>query len=209
MDIPSILATAGVVSSIGMGLYLRVARQRDMALRDLELRVRAHGELLAKLEAITVTQAPFFTSLQSRVIDLLHHPDAASGELDALLERLKALTLTADELARLETILRTQADDPVVERDQRQHSRALLALMPLVVEEAKEHGAASQREARIPVRPTLVTPNGLIYADAVAAAQALIATAQSLKALTTVTAQRVADTLHLSLEPAPQQPVLR
>ncbi len=122
-------------------------------LEAIETKVQHNQEAVIALQTTSANQSPFFTELQSRLIDSLHHPDPAKHELDALLEHLKALTLTAPDLERLQDLLTDQAAedaDPV----QRKQSRALLAIMPLVLDEARaDRGVAGLREAAIPVRP--------------------------------------------------------
>ncbi len=141
------------------GLDRRLVADTAVAKRldEMDQKIQRNQEAVIALQTTAATQSPFFTELQSRLIDSLHHPDPRKAELDALLEKLKALRLDAPELQRLQVLLREQALDPTDPVQQKQ-SHALLAIMPLVLDEAKEDIEASLREAAIPVRPTEVRP---------------------------------------------------
>jgi hypothetical protein len=108
---------------------------------------------LARQEERQLATAPYFAGLQEQVINLLHHPDPGNEELDGLLDKLKNLTITAGERAHLVSLATAIAQDrsDLV----RQHAAtALLAVMPLVQEEAKRDPEGSARVAATPIRPT-------------------------------------------------------
>ena len=161
---PYLLLLLGAVAGSGLQfvsrLYLRRLDRQvtegdavTTRLDALEQKVQRTAEAVVALQTTAASQSPFFTELQSRLIDSLHHPDPTKIELDTLLEKLKGLTLQPDELRRLQVLLRAQAADSPDPIEQKQ-SHALLAIMPLVLDEAKLDGEASLREAAIPVRPT-------------------------------------------------------
>jgi uncharacterized coiled-coil protein SlyX len=149
----------GTVVSVIMALILRAMASHDTimqgvlaSIKELTSITTKNGERIAALEAIISTQTPFFAELQSRVIDLLHHPEPEAAEMDSLLEKLKKLQLTVTEKARLEVLLHDLADDEPSE--QQRGASALLLLMPLVVDEAKHDPIGSQMEAGKPIVPT-------------------------------------------------------
>ncbi len=168
MEILSIIvAVAAVLVSAGMGLYLFVLGKRQKDMDDVFKKLIDQGERLAKLEARAETQSPFFTALQSKLIDALHHPDPGHEEMDELLEKLKALTLNRDERGRLHDLLRARTCAIGISASERRHARTLLAVMPLVVEETRTNPEAGQREAAIPVHPSDTADNPALTLPAV------------------------------------------
>ncbi len=81
----------------------------------------------------------FWAALQTRMVDLLHHPDPRSHKLDKLLEELEALTLTPERTLELEDILERKAKNPKESKDERNRAEFLLiAMREVVLERAGE-----------------------------------------------------------------------
>lgn len=81
----------------------------------------------------------FWAALQTRMVDLLHHPDARSQKLDRLLEELEALTLTPERTLELEEILEKKAKNPKESKEERNRAEFLLiAMREVVLERAEE-----------------------------------------------------------------------
>ncbi len=159
-------ALAGVPAVV-REVYFRGLNKKDAAvivtnarLDALEATLHASREELVALKTQQASQSPFFSALQSKLIDALHHPDPASAELDHLLEKLRALTLASDELERLEVLLIAQTLDETLPLAERQQSRALLAVMPLVLEEAKQDVVGSEWASR-PAAGEVARPDAL------------------------------------------------
>jgi hypothetical protein len=148
-----LVGVAAIVVSVVMGLYVRALSKQDRADAAHQVVLADLASRLSKIEGVIETQSPFFASIQSHVIDLLHHPDPENARLDYLLERLKSKQIAADEQIELEGILQEMAAHSSDDH-QRQAAVALSALMPLVLVEAEGDPAASDRKAREPVRPT-------------------------------------------------------
>jgi hypothetical protein len=153
-----------VVTAVLTGLLTVISRlwtARDVARATLQTerdllnaRIEAMNERLVRQEERMASQAPYFASMQSHVIDLLHHPDPSAGELDGLLDKLKDLTITEGERGHLHALLITLAADTSADPVQRHGASTLLAIMPLVREEAIRDPAGSARIAALPIHPT-------------------------------------------------------
>jgi hypothetical protein len=148
-----LVGIAGIVVAVVMGLYVRALTARETSERQQHEDIKELTSRLARIEGVVDAQAPFFASIQSHVIDLLHHPDVGSERFDLLLERRKAKTLTVAERAELDALLTDLAADATNDHDAK--AAALLqTLMPIVDDEALRHVAASDAKALEPVRPT-------------------------------------------------------
>jgi hypothetical protein len=121
-----IVATFTVVLAAILAFIVRVnSRQAEMALA------------LAKLE---VQVSPMWATVQARMSSDLHHPHPRYLEMDVLLEKLEALTITPAERDRLKELLVVRSVD--IHKDitdsQRKSAVAMIPLMDLVVLEAEE-----------------------------------------------------------------------
>ena len=84
--------------------------------------------------------SPLWAQVQARIAADLHHPHPRYFEMDGLLEKLEALTITSEERGRLKTLLteRSQDTHPDITEDQRKKAAFMVQVMDLVVVEAKE-----------------------------------------------------------------------
>jgi hypothetical protein len=89
-----------------------------------------------RLRMLESQYSPFWRVFQTEVADTLHHPHPESRELDGLLEKLEALTMTDSERDRLVQLLREIADDP--NSEERSRAEFLLFAMPRVVREREQ-----------------------------------------------------------------------
>ena len=80
--------------------------------------------------------SPFWKTFQTGVVKQLHHPHPESKEMDELLEKLEALTITREERKKLITMLRNIIKNP----HSNEHGLAnfLLLAMPEVARERGE-----------------------------------------------------------------------
>lgn len=88
-------------------------------------------------KAITQLQvqiSPFWAGIQVKLADSLHHPGAGHEELDALLEKLLALTLAPADTRRLTERLTVIKDRGPT--DEAEKADTLLRVMPMVLREA-------------------------------------------------------------------------
>jgi len=109
--------------------------------------VRLNG----RIDALTVSTAkletqisPFWASVQLQISKDLHHPNPRYHEMDDLLEKLEALTISPEERERLKALLVERSSDTHedISEDQRKKASLMIPLMDMVTEEAK------QREVR-------------------------------------------------------------
>jgi hypothetical protein len=91
--------------------------------------------------AILKTQmSPLWLQVQARITAELHHPQERYLEMDDLLEKLDALTITGVERSRLKDLLLERSIDmsEEINNDQRAKAKLLICVMDLVLDEAKE-----------------------------------------------------------------------
>src|ERR1700691_4149119 len=109
--------------------------------------VRLNG----RIDALTVSTAkletqisPFWASVQLQISKDLHHPNPRYHEMDDLLEKLEALTISPEERERLKALLVERSSDTHedISEAQRKKASLMIPLMDMVTEEAK------QREVR-------------------------------------------------------------
>jgi hypothetical protein len=105
------------------------------------------GKRLKNIENHMAEMSPFWKTFQTKVVSKLHHPHIDSQELDQLLEKLEALTLSKEERKKLISLLREITDDPHSEDQELAHF--LLFAMPRV---AKERGDPVTPPIGVPVR---------------------------------------------------------
>jgi hypothetical protein len=109
---------------------LRYVAQINARLRELEA---GHRELATKV-------SPLWAKIQAQISNDLHHPFARYLEMDLLLEKLEALTITPVGRDRLKILLieRSKDMDPEITDEQRKKATLMLHVMDLVVTEANE-----------------------------------------------------------------------
>jgi hypothetical protein len=120
-----IAAMAAVLTAV-----LRYVAQLNTRLRELEAQ---HRELATKV-------SPLWAKIQAQISSDLHHPHARYLEMDLLLEKLEALTISPVGRDRLKVLLveRSHDPDPSITDDQKKKAQLMLHVMDLVVTEANE-----------------------------------------------------------------------
>jgi hypothetical protein len=88
----------------------------------------------------------FWKILQTRMVNLIHHPHIESRELDVLLEKLESDPnnktgggLTPADRNRLEELLKEKANDPSESKDERNSAEFLLIAMREVVRDTRKN----------------------------------------------------------------------
>jgi hypothetical protein len=91
---------------------------------------------IAKLET---QMSPLWSRVQARISSDLHHPHPRYFEMDRLLEKLEALTITMEERQRLKVLLLERSTDTHVDITdaQRKSAKAMIPIMDMVLLEAK------------------------------------------------------------------------
>jgi hypothetical protein len=100
-------------------------------------RQREQGEDIATLK----TQiSPLWQMVQAKITKDLHHPHPRYLEMDTLLEKLDALTITDNERLRLKVLLKERAQDmhADITPEQRISAEILLPVMDRVVMEIEK-----------------------------------------------------------------------
>jgi hypothetical protein len=82
--------------------------------------------------------SPMWAKVQAVISADLHHPDQRYHEMDGLLEKLEALTITVGERERLEVLLieRSQDMHPDISQEQRENAGLMIQVMKKVLKEA-------------------------------------------------------------------------
>lgn len=90
--------------------------------------------------AVLLTQvSPLWAALQTKVAKDLTHPSEQFHEMDELLRRLEALTITDVERERLRVLLleRSTSQDPEVSEEERESAKLMIGIMKKVLDEAQ------------------------------------------------------------------------
>jgi hypothetical protein len=97
-------------------------------------------EVERQMAIMTTQMSPLWARVQAQISSDLHHPHQRYFEMDQLLERLEALTITAPERTRLKELLAERAVDmhPDITEAQRRAAKAMIPIMDLVVIEAHD-----------------------------------------------------------------------
>jgi hypothetical protein len=97
------------------------------------------GEFAISIKELQTQMSPFWAIVQAKISKDLHHPSVRYAEMDGLLEKLEALTITLDERERLKALLVERSTDrhEDITDDQRMKAGLMIPLMELVVDEAK------------------------------------------------------------------------
>jgi hypothetical protein len=105
--------------------------------------VRLNGKLSEQEKEIAILKtqiSPLWSQVQARISANLHHPHARYLEMDTLLEKLEALTISSEERLRLKVLLQERSVDMHYEisNEQRAEAKLMIGVMDLVLDEAKE-----------------------------------------------------------------------
>jgi hypothetical protein len=94
-------------------------------------------ELQKQMERVTTQVSPLWARVQAKISEDLHHPDAKYHEMDALLEKLEALTITNGDRSRLKELLveRSKDMDGDITNDQRLKATLMITVMDMVLVE--------------------------------------------------------------------------
>jgi hypothetical protein len=97
------------------------------------------GKLVNDVSTLQTQMSPFWASVERIVSKDLHHPSPRYAEMDGLLEKLAALTITDDERERLKALLIERSTDTHEDITENQRTKAsiMIPLMTLVLDEAK------------------------------------------------------------------------
>jgi hypothetical protein len=97
------------------------------------------GGLVTDVTTLKTQMSPFWASVERIVSKDLHHPSPRYAEMDGLLEKLTALTITDDERIRLKALLIERSTDTHEDITENQRTKAsiMIPLMALVLDEAK------------------------------------------------------------------------
>jgi hypothetical protein len=84
--------------------------------------------------------SPLWARVQAQISSDLHHPRIRYAEMDGLLEKLEALTITQRERDRLKVLLNERATDmhEDITDDQRKKAKLMIDIMEFALNEAKE-----------------------------------------------------------------------
>jgi hypothetical protein len=115
--------------SAALGVIISYIKSLNAQFKALQLQV-------AKMD---VQISPLWARVQAQIAADLHHPHPRYAEMDTLLESLDALTITPVQRDRLKVLLAARAVDmhADISEDQRKKASIMIAVMDLVVDEAK------------------------------------------------------------------------
>jgi hypothetical protein len=93
------------------------------------------SEMKGDIREMSVKISPLWATVQAGISRDLHHPTARYAEMDKLLEKLEALTITANERERLKVLLLERSTDmhPDVTEDQRKKAKLMIGVMEIVL----------------------------------------------------------------------------
>ena len=122
-----VISFFGIATSAIIGLLVWMARKINDQAGDIRV--------------LQTQVSPLWAQVQARISADLHHPNPKYHEMDRLLEKLEALTITPAERVRLQTLLVERSADmhPDITESQRQAAKVMIPLMNLVVIEAGEN----------------------------------------------------------------------
>jgi hypothetical protein len=97
-------------------------------------------EMRMEVTKLTTQMSPLWAKVQAKIAADLHQPHERYVEMDKLLEKLEALTLTEDERNRLKVLLLERSRDfhHDITEGQRQKAKLMGQVMDLVLLESKE-----------------------------------------------------------------------
>lgn len=93
----------------------------------------------AQLAVLGTQVSPLWAAVQSKIAKDLTHPSVQFHEMDELLRRLEALTITPKERQRLHDLLieRTTSVDPEVSEAEKESAKLMIGVMDKVLKEAE------------------------------------------------------------------------
>ena len=96
-------------------------------------------EMQVKVAELSTQVSPLWASVQARIARDLHHPHPRYIEMDGLLEKLEALSITISERERLKILLLERSTDmhPDITEAQREKAKLMIQVMNIVVLEAE------------------------------------------------------------------------
>jgi hypothetical protein len=123
---------SGIIVGVAVALFATML----VAIGALYARLR---DIEKQMAVVTTQVSPLWARVQAQISSDLHHPHPRYFEMDKLLERLEALTITTAERVRLKELLGERAVDmhPDITESQRKAARAMIPVMDLVVLEAQ------------------------------------------------------------------------
>lgn len=124
-----------------LGLLVTLALRRSSATIADKAALLAWQSKVDQQMAVLLTQvSPLWAAVQSKIAKDLTHPSIQFQEMDELLRRLEALTITDDERERLHDLLRERStsQDPEVSEDERASAKLMIGIMEKVVAEAAD-----------------------------------------------------------------------
>jgi hypothetical protein len=129
------------MSELAQGLTIAAFSVILAAILAFIVRLNGRIDALAVSTAKLETQiSPFWASVQLQISKDLHHPNPRYHEMDDLLEKLEALTISPEERERLKALLVERSSDTHedISEDQRKKASLMIPLMDMVTEEAKQ-----------------------------------------------------------------------
>src|ERR1700722_17292712 len=104
------LLIAGFTVLLGtfVAWVVRVNTQHRAEIKDLQ---DSMNELKASMGVVNTQMSPLWARVQAQIAQDLHHPSPRYAEMDKLLEKLEALTITVDERAALKALLIERSKD--------------------------------------------------------------------------------------------------
>lgn len=121
-----------VVAAFGAGFTAIFAYLRTLNADIVSIKVA-----MSKLDTQV---SPLWAKVQAQISADLHHPHPQYKEMDDLLEKLEAITITSEERARLEVLLVQRSHDmsPMISNSQRESAVIMIQVMKKVLREAEE-----------------------------------------------------------------------
>jgi hypothetical protein len=115
--------------SIGLGSVIAYNVRQSAEMQKMRI----------EIATLSTQVSPLWAQIQSRIAADLHHPHPRYFEMDKLLEKLEALTITQDERVRLDTLLMERSVDmhDDITDIQRKEARLMSQVMHIVLLEAK------------------------------------------------------------------------
>jgi len=97
-------------------------------------------EMRINISELKTQVSPLWAKVQAQISADLHHPNPRYFEMDKLLEKLEALTISHEERERLKELLLERSLDmhEDITDEQRQKAQLMIQVMALVLMEAKD-----------------------------------------------------------------------
>jgi len=144
MNESSLLAKVGLLVLSAALTFIIAWFWRYRATRDAERDkiLTRLGDLDRQLAVVSTQVSPLWAAVQSKIAKDLTHPHPQFKQMDALLRKLEAMTITPDERTLLGELLeeRIVSDDPAVNEDERDSA----TIMKIVMKKAEKELADSE-----------------------------------------------------------------